>query len=832
MLRMNLTILNALLLVGFLGVVTPGILGASEPPKRLHSSLDDNRTFTMSGHTKPAVQSGLAVDQGEVSSSMVMPGMAIHFAPSAAQKADLDQFLVSLQDRRSATYHKFLSPEQYGARFGVNDADIAKVTTWLSSHGFSNVMVARGKTSVSFNGTAGQAAETFHTSIHNYTLNGEAHFANASDPQLPKALEGMVVAVSGLHNFHMKSHIHMRPRFTSSQTGNTFVTPGDWATIYDVQPLYSAGWDGSPITTTNLSTTACGGSPCSIVIVGQSAVLATDLAAFRAAAGLPAKTVTVVVPPNDQNPGVQYTSGDEGESDLDLEWSNGIAKNANVLFVIAEAGVEDSITYAIDNAVAPILSTSYGLCEPQETLSDMNYQTGLFMQANAQGMTIVSASGDAGAADCDSGYPAYEGLAVDFPASSPYVTGVGGTTLTVANTTVGGYWAPATSSSVDNISSALQYIPETVWNDTAADVAAGQPELASGGGGVSVVYTKPSWQVGTGVPSDGYRDVPDIALAASPNQDGLLICGGLIPSTSTPFVCNSGFRDINDSDDVAPTGGTSAGAPTFAGVLALLVQKTGAPLGNINQNLYTVAGAVPNAFHDITTGNNIVPCTAPTTRYPDPGCPTTAPFTFGYSAGTGYDQASGWGSIDAYNMVENWGADIQISSNPTSATLQPGSSTTATITVGSIRGFSGTVSFACAVPSSLPGVTCSVPSTTVNTSGTTTLTITASSSAATPLWRNLRKIPPMGPGLLLLSLALAATAYLLRKQRFVYAWGAAAMLVCLLGAVSCGGGGSSGSTGSTGSTGGGTTSSPTGNVIVTATSGLIKNQVGITITVP
>lgn len=812
--RISLTILNSILLVGLLGVATPGSVGAAEPPKRLHANIDESRTFALEGHVRPVITKGLAQDQGEVSNSLVMPRMSLHFALSSAQQADLDQFLVAVQDRRSASYHKFLTPEQYAARFGVNDADIAKVTSWLASNGFTNLQVARSKTWIAFNGSAGEAASAFHTSIHKYSLNGEAHFANATNPQLPKALQGMVLGVSGLHNFHMKAHVRLYPRLTSSQTGNTFLAPGDWATIYDVQPLYGAGFDGSPLSTAG---TACGGTPCSIVVVGQSDVLPADLAAFRAAAGLPAKTITVVVPPFDRDPGVVV--GDEGESDLDLEWSNGIAKNANVLFVTADAtidnGVEDSIMYAIDNNVAPILSTSYGLCEPEETLADMASQSSLFAQGNAQGMTVVSASGDAGAADCDTGYPAALGLAVDFPASSPYVTGVGGTTLTVANTTTGGYWAPATSSLVDNVNSALKYIPETVWNDTAADVASGAPQLAAGGGGVSTVYTKPTWQVGTGVPADGYRDVPDIALAASPNQNGLLICGS--------GWCTNGFRDgvvTTGSFDVY--GGTSAGAPTFAGVLAMLVQKSGAPLGNINQNLYTVAGAVSNAFHDITAGNNVVPCTLSTTN-----CTTGS---FGYTAGTGYDQASGWGSIDAYNLVDQWGADIQISSNPTSATVQPGASTTATISVGSIRGFSGTVSFTCSVPSSLAGVTCSVPSTTVSTSGTTTVTITAASTARTPLWRNFRGVPPIGPGLLLLSLILTASAYMLRKQRFVYAWGAAALLVCLLGAVSCGGGSSSGS-----SSGGGTTTaapSETGNIIVTATSGLIKNQVGITVTVP
>ncbi len=814
--RIGLTILNVFLMSGILGLAAPGAVSASQVPKRLHSNINDSRTFELKGNTKPAIVQGRAQDSGEVSGSLVMPRMSVHFAMTSAQQADLNQLLESLQDRRSPSYHKFLTTQQYAARFGVNESDLAKVAAWLQSNGFTNIEVANSRSWIGFNGTAAQVQSAFHTSIHKYTLNGETHFANASDPQLPKALEGMVLGVRGLHNFHLKPQIRMHPHFTSSQSGNTFLTPGDWATIYDVAPLYGAGWDGSPISTAG---TACGGSPCSIVVVGQSDVLSTDLAAFRSAAGLPAKGITVVVPPTVHDPGIQNALGDEDESDLDLEWANGIAKNANVLFVISDStidnGVEDSIIYAIDNNVAPILSTSYGLCEPEENSTDMATQNGLFQQANAQGMTIVSAAGDGGAADCDTGYPASLGLAVDFPSSSPYVTGVGGTTLTVANTTAGGYWAAATSSSVDNISSALQYIPEIVWNDTIADGS-----LAAGGGGVSSVYPKPSWQVGTGVPNDGFRDVPDIALAASPGtptaqQDGFLVCDA--------GWCTNGFRDgpvATGTLDV--TGGTSAAAPTFAGVLALLVQKNGTPLGNINPNLYTIASAVPSAFHDITSGSNIVPCTVGSTN-----CTTG---NFGYSAGVGYDQASGWGSIDAFNMVEQWGADISISSNPTSATIQPGSSTTSTITVGSIRGFSGTVSFACTVASSLSGVTCSLPSTTVSTSGTTTVTITASSAAHTPWWRRFRTPPPSGLGLLLLLLAVAlvtAVSMARKQRRFAYGWGAMAVLVLALGTVSCGGGSSSG-----GGTIVTTTPAETGNVIVTATSGLIKNQAVIAVTVP
>jgi subtilase family serine protease len=466
-------------------------------------------------------------------------------------------------------------------------------------------------------------------------------------------------------------------------------------------------------------------------------------------------------------------------------------------------GVEDSIAYAIDNNAAPILSTSYGLCEAEETTSDVAAQNSLFQEANANGMTIVSASGDAGAADCDSAYPATLGLSVDFPSASPYVTGVGGTTLTV--TGVGTYWGAPTNSTTDNLNSALQYIPESVWNDTNA-----LNGLSAGGGGASVLAAKPDWQTGTGVPNDGHRDVPDIALAASPSTNEMLFC--------SPGFCTNGFRDPNSNLDL--TGGTSAGAPPFAGVLALLVQQTGSRLGNINPNLYTIAQISQTAFHDITSGNNIVPCRVGTLN-----CSAGA---MGYSAGIGYDQASGWGSIDAYNLVEQWSEDIEITASPTTLTVQPGSSGTATVTVAPFKNFSGTVSFACSVSSGLANVTCSVPSTTVDTQGTTMVTIAAASTAHSPFWRGFRNVPPVGRWWILLALALAIALRFLRKRRFVYSVGAAAaVLMFVLGALSCGGGSSTGSTG-----GGGSTPAESGTVTVTATSGQIINSVSIGVTIP
>jgi hypothetical protein len=241
----------------------------------------------------------------------------------------------------------------------------------------------------------------------------------------------------------------------------------------------------------------------------------------------------------------------------------------------------------------------------------------------------------------------------------------------------------------------------------------------------------------------------------------------------------------------------------------MLVQQTGARLGNINPNLYSLAQISRTAFHDITSGNNIVTCQGATV----PSCPaitSTTTAQIGYSAGVGYDQTTGWGSLDAANFVNQWSSDIQVTSTPATLTVQAGSSGNAVVNVAPYKNFSGSVTFACTVASSLVGVKCAFPngSSTYTTPtavpGSIAVTVTAASNAgAPPLPRLFRKLPPLRPLWLLVALLLAIAAYLLRKPRFalnmrsLYACSGAALLLFTLGSVSCGGGSSSGGGGVT-----------------------------------
>jgi subtilase family serine protease len=768
-------------------------------------------------------------DQGRVEGSMKIDHAAIVFKLSSAQQADLDKLLAEQQDSRSANYRKWLTPEQYAARFGMSDGDLAKVSAWLTSQGLTVRGFSRGRTQVFFSGTAAQVESALRTQFNRYLVDGEIHFANATEISVPAALSGTVLSFRGLDDFRPRPRAHVaQPKFTSHVTGSHLVAPGDFATIYNVQPLYDAGLDGTGV---------------KIAVVGQSLIAAnnstTDLDAFRAAAGLPKKDPTFVHV-GGGTPKI-LSSGDQVESLLDLEWSGAVAKNADIIFVFASpnGGAFDAITFAIDNDLAPVISSSYGTCEA-------NFGSGLsafrasVQQGNVQGQTVIGPAGDSGAADCDlqTATTAIQGFAVDVPAAIPEVTGVGGSeftgdgagalTGTAPNTNANptGFWS-GTKNATDTISSALSYIPEMAWNDTTAGST-----FSATGGGVSTMFAKPSWQTAL-TPNDGQRDVPDIALNASPNHDPTMICA--------QGSCVNGFRDA--SGNLSAVGGTSVGAPTFAGIVAILNQATqSGGLSNINKILYDPTMLTRSAFHDITSGNNMVTCKSgtPTTGPAAARCPTTAPFQIGFIAGTGYDLVTGLGSIDANKLVTSWPGFVVVpgfSVGTTAVTVTaPGQAGTSTITVSATNGFSGTVNLTCTSPASTASITCSFGSTTsvvlnsTTTSGTATLTI--STAAAHVVSGKSAALRPYGFGWLPASGGwLLAGIFVLgvpsRRRRYLAGLGLM-LLVFFAAGVGCGGGSSS--SGST-KTGGTPAGSYTITVTAASTSPALSHTANVTVAV-
>ena len=570
-----------------------------------------------------------ATDLGQADGSTALSSMTLRFNMTDAQKTALTQLLIDQQNPASAKYHQWLTPEQFATQFGVSSGDMTTVSQWLTSQGFKITSAARSRTFIQFSGTVAQAQTAFQTSIHRVSLNGEEHVANVTVAALPSGIAGVVGSVAGLNDFKLKARARVHqlqanadPKYTSSISGDHFIAPGDFYTIYDVQPLLTNSINGTGIT---------------IAVAGQTDISLSDVTAFRTASGLSTNLPTVKLYGTD--PGT--SSSDIDEAQLDVEWSGAVAPSASILYVNS-TNVIDSLVDIIDNDLAPIATISYGDCESGTGASDLNTLNQAFMQANAEGITVLGPAGDSGATDCDyQATSATQGLAVDFPASSPYVTGLGGTMF---NEGTGTYFSTTNNA---NGGSATSYIPEEVWNETAVSLAAGGT-IAAGGGGFSQFFTKPYWQTGTGVPNDFSRDVPDVSLNAAANHDGYLFC--------SQGSCVNGFRTSSTATTACPTGncldvvgGTSVSTPAFAGILALVQQKIGAATANANPVIYALANSsyYSTVFHDVTTGNNESPCTAGSTDCPSGG-------DIGYSATVGYDLASGWGSVDAFNLANSW----------------------------------------------------------------------------------------------------------------------------------------------------------------------------------
>jgi subtilase family serine protease len=665
-------------LASFIGIST----SFAAVPDRITTQVSVSNRATLAGSVHPKAKS--STDLGAAPAGKQLTSMSLRFSMTPAQQSALNQLLIDQQNPGSPQYRQWLTPAQYGAHFGLSSADIAKVTSWLTSEGLTVTGVSNSSTFVTFDGTVAQVDAAFGTSIHSLSFKGVSHFANLSDVSLPSAVQSVVMDVTGLHDFRLHPHIQqqtvdpLHPKFTSQVSQSHYVVPGDFYQIYNETPALANSINGTGI---------------KIGIMGQVSILPADIAAFRSAAGLSASAPTVVTPlgaaPSTTNNCSSSTSStcpspnldDLSESSLDVEWAGGVAPGATILFADGADIFFNSLTGAVDQNLAPILSISYGECEPGWGTSDLNTLNQLFAQANAQGQTILGPAGDSGATDCDTA-EATNGLTVDFPASSPYVTGMGGLMFNEGSATGGtAYWlatdgALTEGTAVPNADySAISYMPETVWNDYTYTGS----EYGGGGGGTSQYFTKPYWQQGTGVPADAARDVPDLALNASDAHDPYLYCSN--------GSCAVGFRTTTNGGLTA-AGGTSFSTPAFAGILALVEQKTGSRgLGNVNPTIYALANSkyyVAGAnfstnssvvFNDVTAGNNDNLCAAAT-----PECASGG--LIGYSAGSGYDQASGWGSVNVNNLINDWSLVTPIAS--TGATGATTSTTSVTTSAGSV----------------------------------------------------------------------------------------------------------------------------------------------------
>lgn len=576
---------------------SPAIRGASH--------MDETQFVTLEGNVHPLARAEF--DQGLVSPGTRLRRMVLLLKPSASQQANLDALVEAQQNPQSPLYHQWLTPAQYGSQFGVSEPELAQVTAWLSAQGFTVNEIPAGRQLVVFSGTVGQVFDAFRTEMHLYRVNGAEHIANSQDPQIPASLAGVVGGVVSLHDFRRRSEMKARralgahPQYSAGSTHYLF--PADFAAIYDLNPLYSAGTAGT-------------GS--AIEIAGRSNINLSDVAAFRSMAGLAASSPTVIV--DGADPGL--VASDQDESTLDVEWSGAVAPDAAVSLVTAAStqttdGVDLAAEYIVNHATAPVVSVSYGSCEREMGTAELAFYNRLWEQAASQGMSVFVASGDAGAAGCEAGADtAGSGNAVNGMCSSQYATCVGGTEFN-DSANAAQYWAAANSA---GYGSAQGYIPEEVWNESALDGGVG---LWASGGGASTVYAQPAWQAevnGAGA-ANGMRAVPDVALSVA-DHDGY-------------FMVENGSYWI--------VSGTSVASPALAGVMALVVNKqNGAKQGNANLRLYALAGAAADLFHATPSGNNSVPGAA------------------GFAAaGVEYNLATGLGSVDGALLVNGWGANVK-----------------------------------------------------------------------------------------------------------------------------------------------------------------------------
>ncbi len=682
------------------GLFLAAPLAAQNPARSLITrQIDEKQRTTLHGNVSALAQPRF--DQGTVADSLAASRVILMLSRPVEREFALQKYLADVHNQDSANYHHWLTPQTFGEQFGLAGTDIQAVTTWLGSKGFRVARISQSKQFIEFSGTAGQLRDAFQADIHQYNVNGETHLANSRELSIPSALAQVVRGLAPLNNFKVSHYVHVAGagRYSRSTHGVTpdwtvpnpfgssnplgfLVGPEDLATQYDITPLYQAGTNGTGQT---------------IGILDGSNIDLTLVADYMQIFGVTTNPPVVIIDGDD--PG--DVQGADVETYLDVELSGAIAPKSTVNLYIADGGsladpVEFAAIRAVEDNAASVLSASFGQCEAILGDSGNQFWGSLWEQAAAQGQTVVVSTGDNGSV-CN---PAL-GVSVSGVASTPWNVAVGGTDFFYSDYATGGASAPSFWNATNdaNLGSLKAPIQEQSWNDGfGLDVIPNGFEFGedgAGGGGASSCatsnantgacaagYPKPSWQAGAGVPADGVRDIPDLSLFASngANLSSYAICA---------FEGDCATEPATDAE-ITFVGGTSASAPLMAGVMALVDQKFGRQ-GQANFTLYALAQQKPAAFHDITMGNIDVLC-----QSGEPDCSENTNFgvfeTTVYSAGTGYDPATGLGSIDANQLVTNWSA-ITFKSTTTTLQLSPttithGSPVTVTATVSG--GASGT----------------------------------------------------------------------------------------------------------------------------------------------
>ena len=664
------------------------------------------RLHTLSGNTH--AQATAQNDRGKVADSFTMEHMILQLKRGPSQEQAVKDFIDRQHDPTSPDFHKWLTAAQFGELYGPARQDIDTITKWLESSGFTINAVYPSRVSIDFSGTAGQVLTAFHTEIHKLSVNGKDHIANMSDPQIPEALAPAVAGIVSLHDFRPHSMKRPRAKYTVARGGSAYqlMTPADLATIYDLNAAFAAGYTGQGQTIALIEDSDL-----------YSTNDWNTFRSTFGLSGYTSGSLTTVHPAspggrtNCSDPGA--VPMDDGEATIDAEWASAAAPNAAIQVASCASssttfGGLIALQNLINSSTPPqIVSISFGECEAGNGATSNAAFNAIYQQAVAEGASIFVAAGDEGGASCDAGgVAATHGIAVSAFASTPYNVAVGGTdfndTLQGTNNT---YWGTSNSSTYG---SALSYIPEIPWNDSCAGgllaayvgyptgygangycgssdaektgtlvVAAGSggPSGCATGtpasnlivGGTCQGYPKPSWQAGvSGLPHDSVRDIPDVSLFAG---DGIW---GHYYVECFSDIANGGAKCTGAPVNWSGAGGTSFAAPILAGIQALVNQKMGAPQGNPNPVYYKLAASsvATSVFHSITAGDIAVNCSGgwncfgiafeargrfPSSFDGNGGLSSSSQtYTPAFGAASGWNFATGIGSVDAYNLILNW----------------------------------------------------------------------------------------------------------------------------------------------------------------------------------
>lgn len=672
---------------------------------RINEPLDEGRRIVLKGNVHPLARTRFQV--AAAPANLPMDRMLLVLKRSPEQETALVKLLDDQQDKSSSDFHKWLTPEQFGQQFGPADSDIHAVSSWLQAHGFEVAQVSKGRSVIEFSGTAAQVKDAFHTGINKYVVNGKAHWGNANDPEIPASLAPVVAGVHSLHNFYTQPQLVMsrekvratvvpgRPPQVTFSNGVHGLTPADYAVIYNATPAFLNGINGQ-------------GQAVAVVARSNLFNGGQDVFDFRSAFGGFGGNVNIIL--NGPDPG-DLGGGEEDEATLDATWSAALAPFADVDFVVSAGtnstdGVFLSENYIIDNNLAPVMTESFGSCEAAITNAEAQSISAIAEQAAAQGITYVLSSGDSGAEGCDNANTetvAQGPISVSDLASNGFTVAVGGTQFN-ENGHNSTFWN--TVNGAGGVS-AKSYIPESVWNSSCLSSQCGNnANIAAGGGGASVIFSKPSWQTGvSGIPSDGARDLPDVSLTAS-GHDPYLLCleGSCVPDSQGNILLSA-------------AAGTSASAQAFGGIMALVNQKRGARQGQADYVLYRLAAtetlaqcngskttALPAStciFNDVTVGNIAVP-----------GEVGFGSASAKYQSTVGYDLATGLGSVNVANLVNKW-SSVAFTATTSTLVLSPttfahGNAANVTIHVAPSSGSgvpTGDVSLLTNASTSLQGVT-------------------------------------------------------------------------------------------------------------------------------